>query len=117
MKKNNRDGGNGCSNPNWGTGKRGDANPDTQKELTVLQKNNHICLETNPLENPECFASILPCSGCDKAILIPEIKEQEKQKCILCGGKYELFNGGCGLLPGIVIPLVRIIPLSNQKIQ
>jgi hypothetical protein len=34
----NRDGGNGCSNPNWGTGGRGDANPDTQTERTVYQR-------------------------------------------------------------------------------
>jgi hypothetical protein len=34
----NRDGGNGCSNPHWGTGEKGDANPDTQKEKTVIQK-------------------------------------------------------------------------------
>ena len=34
----NRDGGNGCSNPHWGTGGHGDANPDTQKERTVLQQ-------------------------------------------------------------------------------
>jgi hypothetical protein len=34
----NRDGGNGCSNPNWGTGNHGDANPDTQKEPTVIQQ-------------------------------------------------------------------------------
>lgn len=33
----NRDGGNGCSNPNWGTGEHGDANPDTQSEPTVEQ--------------------------------------------------------------------------------
>jgi hypothetical protein len=35
----NRDGGNSCSNPNWGTGNHGDANPDTQKEPTVIQQN------------------------------------------------------------------------------
>lgn len=34
----NRDGGGSCSNPNWGTGKKGDANPNTQKELTAIQK-------------------------------------------------------------------------------
>ena len=34
----NRDGGNGCSNPNWGTGGHGDANPDTQTEPTVDQQ-------------------------------------------------------------------------------
>jgi hypothetical protein len=37
----NREGGNGCSNPNWGTGKQGDSNPDTQKELTDKQKKYH----------------------------------------------------------------------------
>jgi len=34
----NRDGGNSCSNPNWGTGNEGDANPDTQKKKTRIQK-------------------------------------------------------------------------------
>ena len=34
----NRDGGNGCSNPHWGTGEHGDANPNTQHELTVNQE-------------------------------------------------------------------------------
>ncbi len=34
----NRDGGNGCSNPNYGTGNRGDSNRDTQKEETTIQK-------------------------------------------------------------------------------
>jgi hypothetical protein len=34
----NRDGGNSCSNPNWGTGNHGDANPNTQHELTVNQQ-------------------------------------------------------------------------------
>lgn len=37
-KEYNRDGGNGCSNPNWGTGNHGDANPDTQTERTNIQK-------------------------------------------------------------------------------
>jgi len=34
----NRDGGNGSSNPHWGTGEKGDSNPDTQKEETKIQK-------------------------------------------------------------------------------
>lgn len=43
----NREGGNGCTNPNWGTGRQGDANPDTQKELTAIQKYENRIAEKN----------------------------------------------------------------------
>lgn len=33
----NREGGGSCANPYWGTGEKGDANPDTQKEKTIQQ--------------------------------------------------------------------------------
>ncbi|MCJ7447942.1 MAG: hypothetical protein MUO72_09625 [Bacteroidales bacterium] len=43
----NRDGGNGCSNPHWGTGEHGDSNPDTQKELTAIQKYENNLTKVN----------------------------------------------------------------------
>ena len=123
----NKDGGNGCSNPNWGTGNRGDSNPDTQKELTVLQKREKVKQSQssgrvnrgiNPLDHSEYFASLLPCSKCKLGILVPETEEKEmsmekkkKLKCINCGGKYKLYKNGVlvsTLLPYIVIPLIRI---------
>ena len=112
----NRDGGNGCSNPNYGTGNRGDANPDTQEKQS--QSSGRVNTGINPLDHSEYFASLLPCSKCNKYILIPEAEEKEipmeekkKLKCINCGGKYKLYKNGVlvsTLLPYIVIPLIRI---------
>jgi hypothetical protein len=43
----NKDGGNSCSNPNWGTGNKGDANTDTQKERTEIQKYEDNLVKSN----------------------------------------------------------------------
>ena len=78
----------------------------------------HISKETNPLENSECFGSLLPCSKCNNYIVIPEAKEKKmsmkkkkKLKCTNCGGKHKIYKNGIyvtTLLPYIVIPLIRI---------
>lgn len=87
----------------------------SKKNSNDSKGGGNVSTEINPLENSEYFAAILECKKCKKGILVPETeeskmhpKEKRKQKCILCGGKYKLSGGGAGLLPGIVVPLVRI---------